>query len=228
MITPSASVLTPPSRVRDAGDKARFWNRVARKYAAEPIADMAGYETSLRRIHALLSPSHTVLEIGCGTGSTALRLAAGTRRMLASDVSAEMIAIAREKLGAAPQPNLSFEVADCETLASNGATYDAVLALNLLHLVSDLDAALSIIVPLLKPGGLFISKTPCLAEMNPLIPRVLVPLMRRFGKAPDVMTFDADHLRRSFERHGLVIDAVERHGSKKKDFRVFIVAIKPH
>lgn len=75
--------------------------------------------------------------------------------MLATDVSAEMIAIAREKLKALPMPmpQLRFEVADADAPVGDGATYDAVLAFNLMHLVSDLDAALDAVVTVLKPGG---------------------------------------------------------------------------
>ena len=79
-------------------DKARFWNRIARKYANDPIADQAGYERTLQRVQALLSREHEVLEIGCGTGTTALRLAPATRRLVATDVAEQMIAIAGEKL----------------------------------------------------------------------------------------------------------------------------------
>ena len=125
-----------------AASKARFWDRVARKYASDPIADLAGYEGTLRRVQALLSPDHEVLEIGCGTGSTALRLAAGTRRLVATDVSAEMVAIAREKLAADPLPQLEFRVADADAPVSGPAAWDAVLAFNLLHLVTDLPQAL--------------------------------------------------------------------------------------
>jgi ubiquinone/menaquinone biosynthesis C-methylase UbiE len=206
---------------------ARFWNRVARKYAADPIADLAGYETTLRRVGALLSPAHSVLEIGCGTGSTALRLAAGTRQWLATDLSPEMIAIAREKLAAQPLPQLRFEVADAQAAVAASARHDAVLAFNVLHLMSDLDGALRALLPSLKHGGLLISKTPCLAEMNPLVPRLLVPLARALGKAPHVLSFDAAQLRAAFERHGLEIEAFERHGTRRKDFRAFIVARKP-
>ena len=217
---------TTPADTASAAAKARFWNRVARKYAADPIADVAGYEATLRRVQGLLSPEHSVLEIGCGTGSTALRLAASTRRMLATDISANMIAIAREKLAllSQPLPQLRFGLADAETTASDGPCHDAVLAFNVLHLVSDLDLAIQAILSTLKPGGRFISKTPCLAEMNPLIPRLLVPLMRALGKAPDVLVFDAAQLQSALERRGFVIEAVERHGTKRKDIRVFIVA----
>ena len=209
--------------------KARFWDRIARKYAADPIADMAGYETTLRRVQALLSTDHDVLEIGCGTGSTALRLAPFTRRMVATDVSAGMIAIARERWAAQPVPPLSFAVADADAPApeSGHGAYHAVLAFNLLHLVSDLDQALTLAVQALRPGGLLISKTPCLAEMNPLIPYVAVPLMRAIGKAPHVLCFDREQLQAAIARQGMAIESVEWHGTRGKDIRVFIVARKP-
>ena len=79
-----------------AARKAEFWDRTARQYAADPIADPAGYETTVRRVQALLSPRHSVLELGCGTGTTALRLAPFAGQLLATDVSAGMIAIAQE------------------------------------------------------------------------------------------------------------------------------------
>ncbi len=221
---------------RDARDtrnirNIRFWDRTARQYAAGTITDWAGYEATLRRVRALLSPDQSVLEIGCGTGTTALQLAGATRQMLATDASSEMIAIAREKLAALPLPPLRFEVADAEATATatatEGACHDTVLAFNVLHLVSDLDAALAAIVPVLRPGGRLISKTPCLGEMHPVVPRLLVPLMRALGKAPAVLVFDAAQLQASLVRHGLAIEAVERHGTQRKDIRVFIIARKP-
>ncbi|MBH1964727.1 MAG: methyltransferase domain-containing protein [Comamonadaceae bacterium] len=207
--------------------KATFWDRIARKYAADPIADMAGYEATLRRVQALLSGDQDVLELGCGTGTTALRLAPSTRRLLATDVSSAMIAIAQEKLVAQPTPQLSFAVADADAPVIGQGAYDAVLAFNLLHLVSDLDQVLALAVQALRPGGLFISKTPCIAEMNPLIRWLAIPMMRAIGKAPDVLCFNADHLQSAVVRQGLQILSVERHGTRGKDFRVFIVARKP-
>jgi len=50
--------------------------------------------------------------------------------------------------------------------------------------------------------------------------------MRLIGKAPSVLVFDAAQLQSTFKRHGLVIEAVERHGSMRSDIRVFIVACK--
>ena len=188
------------------------------------IADLAGYEATLRRVQGLLTAEMDVLGIGCGTGSTALRLAPFTRRLLATDVSSEMIAIAREKLAAQAVPKLGFAVADAE---SPVGAVDAVLAFNLLHLVIDLGQALESTAKVLKPGGLLISKTACISEMNPLILWLAIPVMRAIGKAPQVLCFDADELEVAIARHGFTIEAVERHGTRGKDIRVFIVARKP-
>jgi SAM-dependent methyltransferase len=225
--TPSLDTQQPPQSGDAVSRKARFWDRIARKYAADPIADMPGYEATLRRVQGLLTAEMNVLEIGCGTGSTALRLAPFTRRLLATDVSAGMIGIAREKLAAEPLPQLAFALADADAPAAGPGHYHAVLAFNLLHLVSDLDQALASAVQALRPGGLLISKTACVAEMNPLIRWLAIPVMQAIGKAPHVLLFDADTLQAAMVRQGLVIEAVERHGTKGKDIRVFIVARKP-
>ena len=206
--------------------KSVFWDRIARKYAADPIADMAGYEATLQRVQALLSIDHEVLEIGCGTGSTALRLAPGTRRLMATDVSTGMIAIAREKLAVQPVPQLSFAVADADAAVFGKKAYDAVLAFNLLHLVDDLDRTIAVAARSLKPGGLFISKTACISEMNPLVTQLALPLMRAIGKAPHVLCLGGDRLHSAIAHQGLEILSVERHGTRGKDIRVFIVARK--
>jgi len=224
----SVSNASPSAAPRAAaGSQVRFWDRIAPKYAADPIADLAGYEATLLRVQGLLSTQHDVLEIGCGTGSTALRLAPFTRSLLATDVSPQMIAIAGQRLTAQPSPQLSFAVADAEAAAFGQGVYDAVLAFNVLHLTSDLDAALKQAAQALRPGGLLISKTACLAEMNPLIPYLAVPLMRAIGKAPPVLCFDEQRLRAAMVRQGLQIVCAERHGTRGKDIRAFVVARKP-
>ena len=220
---PALALATPLA----AASKAWFWDRIAAKYAADPIADMAGYETTLQRVQDLLHKDHDALEIGCGTGSTALRLAPHVHSLLATDVSPAMIAIAQQRLASQPTPQLAFAVADAEATAFGHHTYDAVLAFNVLHLTCDLEDALARAVQALRPGGLFISKTPCLAEMNPLIPYLAVPLMRAIGKAPPVLSFTEQRLQAAMVAQGLQIVGTQRHGTRGKDFRAFIVARKP-
>jgi ubiquinone/menaquinone biosynthesis C-methylase UbiE len=204
---------------------ARFWDRTARKYAADPIKDMGGYERTLDRTRHYLNGTDAALEFGCGTGTTALRLAPHVGRMTATDLSGEMIAIAREKAVAQACSNVEFAVATPDSAPWPDGSFDAVLAFNLWHLVADRTSALAHVHRLLKPGGLFVSKTPCLAEMNPLI-RLAVPVMQLIGKAPYVASFSAAGLESEIERGGFTIVEQGRHGSGRKDARIFIVARK--
>jgi len=227
-LSPSLAAVPASERAAALGRKSRFWNRIARKYAADAIADVAGYETTLKRVQDLLSVDYDVLELGCGTGTIALRLAPFTRRLRATDASTEMIAISREKLAAAPTPNLSFEVAEADAPAVAPGSQDVVLAFSLLHLVDDLDYTLAVVAHALRPGGLLLAKTPCVGEMSPLITRLALPLMRALGKAPPVLCFNAPELQAAIVRQGLEVLAVERHGTRKdKDIRLFTVARKP-
>lgn len=205
---------------------ARFWDRISRKYARDAIADIGGYERTLDRTRLLLKPDDQVLELGCGTGSTALRLAGGVRNYLATDISTGMIAIAREKQAAGPIPSLAFEVATAEASMLQSGLFNAVLGFNYLHMVRDVPATLGRIHALLAPGGLFISKTPCLGDMNPLLSHVLLPVMRLIGKAPYVSAFRHDELCKLLNAAGFDILAVENHASRGNDRRPFIVARK--
>ena len=211
-----------------ASFKARFWDRFASGYAGGTIGDWAGYERSLARTRELLGPGASVLEIGCGTGSTALTLSLFTGPYLATDIAPKMIALAHQRLALSPRPALRFQVDDSDAAAIDlDGPFDAVLAFNVLHLLDDLDAATARCARLLKPGGWLISKTPCLLEMNPLIPGLALPLMRAVRLAPPVLSLREADLVAACERQGLEVLGVERHASTGRDVRPFVMARKP-
>ncbi|SDN86892.1 Ubiquinone/menaquinone biosynthesis C-methylase UbiE [Lutimaribacter pacificus] len=172
-------------KVQDAD----FWDEAALRYAAREVMDPAAYEATLARTRHHLSPDHRVLEIGCGTAATALRLTDAVAEYVASDRSAGMLRQARARLDRADCPNLSLLQAGLDDPALAGAgPFDALLAFNLLHLLPGLETGLASIRGLLKPGGLFISKTICpkCAPM-PLAYRAAFlawPLLRRMGRVP--------------------------------------------
>ncbi|NIX77929.1 class I SAM-dependent methyltransferase [Microvirga terricola] len=208
---------------------ARFWDRVSRKYALSAIADQAGYERTVDRTRALLRSGDRVLELGCGTGTTALRLAGDVQDYLATDLSAGMIAIANEKHAAGPIPSLAFRTATAETLTLEAARFNVVLGFNYLHLVRDLSGMLRGIHALLAPEGLFISKTPCLGDMNPFLRlalRFALPAMSAIGKAPYAGIFRAGDLSQQISTAGFDILAIEGHATKGRDARPYIVARK--
>jgi ubiquinone/menaquinone biosynthesis C-methylase UbiE len=204
---------------------AKFWDRAARKYAADPIADMAGYERTLERTRHYLKGDETAFEFGCGTGTTALKLAPSVGRIVATDLSGEMIAIAREKAKAEGCSNATFEAVRPEAAPWPDGTFDIAFGFNVLHLVAEREAALRSVHRLLRPGGIFISKTPCLKEMNPLL-RIALPLMQLVGKAPYVAFLSAQDLEREISAAGFEIVERARHASRGKDARPFVVARK--
>ena len=61
--------------------------------------------------------------------------------------------------------------------------------------------------------------------MNPFI-RLAVPVMRFVGKAPYVASFSVTGLEREIEAASFAIVERARHGSGRKDARIFIVARK--
>jgi ubiquinone/menaquinone biosynthesis C-methylase UbiE len=142
---------------------ARFWNRIARRYARMQVPDPAAYETKLARTDSYLEPGDRLLEIGCGTGTTALHHAPRVEHILATDISPRMIDIAREKAEAAGIGNVSFEVCGIDALDTN-VRYDVILAHSILHLVADVPRTLRKLRRMLKPGGLLISSTRCIGD----------------------------------------------------------------
>ncbi|MFN7179981.1 class I SAM-dependent methyltransferase [Hyphomonas sp.] len=203
----------------------RFWNKTARKYAASAIGDPAGFERTLERVRMLVPAGSAMFEFGCGTGTAALKLAPHAGHILATDISEEMITIAREKAAAESVSNVSFEVGTAEDPRWGESRFDAALGFNILHLVPNRPAALAGIHRLLKPGGLFLSKSVSLAEMNPVI-RLAVPLMRALGQAPYVATVTEATLVSEIEATGFQIESRERHAMKGKDVRPVIIARK--
>ncbi|MEH0073902.1 class I SAM-dependent methyltransferase [Pannonibacter sp. Pt2] len=185
---------------------ARFWDRAAEKYARSPIKDVGSYEYTLERTRSFLPPHANVLEAGCGTGTTALRLAGSVADILGTDISGAMIAIARRKLLEPDAPaNVTFEIASLDDESLPEGPFDAVLAFNILHLPRNLDAALSALGRRVRPGGLFISKTVCLSDSPYRLLRPVLGLMKLAGKAPHVLFLSRQFLEDRVRGHGFEI-----------------------
>lgn len=202
---------------------AKFWDKVSRKYAASPVRDEAMYAHTLERTRNYLNANDKALEIGCGTGSTALKLGPSVGAYLATDLSQQMIEIAQEKLRGTPIDGLSFAVADDQLSDMQDDQYDVALAFSLLHLVPDLEGALKRAFRVLKPGGLMISKTACLQTF--WIARLAIPVMQLIGKAPFVAVLSQKDLEDAHRAAGFEIEVSEVHNTRPPC--PFIVARKP-
>ncbi|CEJ86607.1 hypothetical protein VHEMI04154 [[Torrubiella] hemipterigena] len=208
----------------------RFWDRLATNYSKSKVSDELGYQRTLQRTSDFLKASDAVLELGCGTGSTAFLLAPKVKGILATDISPEMIRIARQKQQDEPTAaydSISFKEATADTIAKeNHMPFNAILGYNYLHLVRDPPATVQKIHGMLEDGGVFISKTPCIGDRNMLMRSFVLPTMRIFGLAPYLDNFGATELVTMIKTAGFQIEAEEKHASGSDDGRVFIVARK--
>ena len=99
-----------------------------------------------------------LIDIGCGGGLIAEPMARLGFRVTGIDADAVAIAVAREHAQAA-RLDIDYRVAGAEAMAAAGARFDAVLALEIVEHVADLDAFLAAAAALVKPGGAFIGAT---------------------------------------------------------------------
>jgi len=202
---------------------AKFWDRIAEKYSRQPVADEAAYQKKLQVTREYFRPDMEVLEFGCGTGSTAIIHAPCVNHIRAVDISSKMIEISKEKADAQGISNITFECSSIEGLKVADESMDVVMAHSLLHLLEDKEAVIARVYSMLRPGGLFVSSTVCLADSMWFL-KPVIPIMYFFGKAPEVVKFfAANELVKSLVDAGFEIDFQWEQGRSKA---VFIVAKK--
>lgn len=210
--------------MKDTKPSPRFWDRIANKYARSPISNEAAYQRKLESTRQHLTPETRLLEIGCGTGTTAVNHAPYVARITAVDISANMLDIARQRAGDGGVENITFRQAAAEDFRADNESQDIVMAMSLLHLLPDRHALIASAWQWLRPGGIFISSTACIGDGWPLVRRVL-PLATALRLAPYVAVFGRETLLEDIRRAGFEIEN-EWQPSRKE--AVYIEARKPN
>jgi ArsR family transcriptional regulator len=99
----------------------------------------------------LLDADWTVGDLGCGTGAVAEALAPFVRRVIAVDDSREMLAAARDRVGAFD--NVELRCGELEDLPLDDHSLDAATLILVLHHLPDPSRVLAEVARTLRPGG---------------------------------------------------------------------------
>lgn len=134
---------------------ASVWSRVAGTYEADHL-----YITGPDLVSAMQSklaetiPNGDVIELGCGTGLFTRAYAPHCRAVIATDIALPMLEEASRNLPA--MLNVSLQAADATGTGLPSQSADAVVLVNLLHIVPEPTAVLVEARRLLRPGGVVV------------------------------------------------------------------------
>lgn len=144
----------PPETTIEPDRNPEFWRRHARRYDRAIGWLNRRFQDVARRAAKDVAGCESVLEVAAGTGLVTVAIAPGVKRLVATDASVAMLAILRARLDASGLAQVETRVADAMALNFEDASFDAVVAANLLHLLDDPRGALREMRRMLRPGGL--------------------------------------------------------------------------
>ena len=200
----------------------KFWDKKAKYFDRE---ERKGELTNIKIIEKTrnrLKISDNVLDYGCGTGTAAIEIASSVKKVKGIDISSKMIEAAKGKTAEREVKNIDFAQTTIFDEKLEKETFDVVLSFRLLHLVEDISKVMQRINELLKPGGLFISTTPCLGES--FLQRFFYFLFGKIVRIPYLKFFKIQELK------GLMTDGnfeiVETECLHQRGQQYFIVAKK--
>ena len=186
------------------GNQSLFWDKTALKYSKKPVPSQEVYEKKLQQTRELFTPDSKVLEVGCGTGTTALLHAPYVKSITATDFSNEMIQIAKQKAEAKNCSNIDFRTESIEELNFPDEEFDVIMAHSILHLVSDRRKALKKIHQILKPQGQFVVGVGCVGGIFRLFQPIWY-IGYLIGKLPYIGFFTKNSFIREIEKCGFVV-----------------------
>ena len=205
----------------------KMWDRLAKNWDTPGVSLGENDLKIIEMTSKYLNSNSVALDFGCATGSIAFEIASMVKKVHGIDISSNMIEIAKSKADERNIKNIGFAQAAIFDESLGKESFDVILSLSILHLVADSAQVLSRINHLLKPGGIFISATPCLGEKTFLSVLMNIPifLLSRVGVIPSITFFSASSLTAEITNAGFQM--IEQEDLSTRPLReCFIVAKK--
>ena len=135
-----------------------------------------------------LKASDIVLDYGCATGLFSIELAGSVKKVHGLDFSSRMIEMANRKKDELKIENIDFARGTIFDGRYEKESFDIIFASDILHLVEDAPKVVRRLNELLKPGGMIITATATMGEMNSFI-KVIFSLLNKIGLVPKLSYF---------------------------------------
>ena len=135
-----------------------FWDKVSGLYDLfENIYNKKVYTGTGRKVAEYIESGDEVLEGACGTGAISIYIVEKCKSLIATDFSDGMLKQASKKCR--HFKNVTFQKADITKLEFTDASFDKVVAGNVIHLLPEPEKALAELKRVTKPGGTIIIPT---------------------------------------------------------------------
>lgn len=204
----------------------RFWDRLAGSF--EPADGELGENEGrlLDKARHYLQPGDQVLDLGCAAGAMAFALADEVGAVHGVDISGKMIAAARRQAAERGATNVHFEQATLFDEHLKPGSFDAILALNVLHFLPETEQVMARLYTLLKPGGVVISATACIGEKRFSLMFLSVFLLSKLRILPRIHFFKTSELEAAFVAGGFELIETERMPDEETSATIYFVAAR--
>lgn len=191
---------TPEEKAREVfGERAAFYT--TSKCHTDP--QVLGRVVEL----AQARPQWRALDIGTGTGHTAFALASHVARVVATDITPEMLTEGEKLQDKNGLANVSFREADVHKLPFPDASFDLVTCRRAAHHFSEIETAVAEMVRVLKAGGRVVIDDRSVAE-DDFVDATMNELDLYHDRS-HVRQYRPSEWRTMLEAAGVAVDAVE-------------------
>jgi ubiquinone/menaquinone biosynthesis C-methylase UbiE len=199
-----------------------FWKLIHKPYVRGAIGNEAYYQQKLQLTQERLQNDWDLLEIGCGSGNTALAHAPFVKTVTATDFCAQMMDHGKTRAQDEQIDNIEFQTISLADLPVE-QTYDAVLMLSVVHLIPDWKAAIAKAARLTRPGGIYVTSTVTIKDQSMMM-RIVGHVVNILPVLPSLKSISRTQLVQQMETNGLSVEVNEHPTGADSSF---IIARKP-
>lgn len=130
-----------------------FWDKFAGLYDFTEFFNGKAYRRLVTTTKELVPKGAVVLDVAAGTGELSFAAAKNAERVVCTDLSMNMLQVAKRKAKRKNIKNVDFDVRNIFELKDADETYDVVMAGNVLHLIENPEKAVQELWRVTKKGG---------------------------------------------------------------------------